>query len=62
MMTDFQSVCIGLEAAQALAFSDSGVFLIFQVQKSLPSLEVGPILQSWPFSCLWAHSKEFNES
>lgn len=43
MMTDFQSVCIGLEAAQTLVFSDKVEFFQFLSRKSLPLREVGPV-------------------
>lgn len=33
MMTDFQSVCIGLEATQTLVFSDTVVFFRFSSRK-----------------------------
>lgn len=49
MMTDFQSVCIGLEATQALVFSDKLGFSDFWVQESLPVLAAGPVATKLTF-------------
>lgn len=44
-MTDFQSLYIGLEAAEAFASFEKvcGGGSDLQVQRSLPSLEAGPV-------------------